>query len=122
MKKQMLFIRLYPGAVPAGTMLWLRDYGLVASHSHVWAQCDGRELSIAQYPDLFERIGHMYGKEPEKIHVRQQAPLWKRLFGIQTHVVEVPNPRYRPGVFRLPDIRNGALPLACQNGSESNGN
>ena len=116
------FIRLYPGAVPAGTILWLRDYGKAAEQSQVWARCDGRELSIAQYPDLFEVIGHRYGREPEVLHVRQQAPLWKRLFGIQTHVVEVLNPRYRPGVFRLPDIRNGALPLACQNGSESNGN
>lgn len=122
MKEQMLFIRLYPGAVPAGTMLWLRDYGLVASQSHVWAQCDGRELSIAQYPDLFERIGHDYGREPETIHIRQQAPLWKRVFGVQTHIVEVPNPRYRPGVFRLPDVRNGALPLASHIKALRNGN
>jgi len=108
MEQFAIFIRLYPGAVPVGTTLALRDYGKLSEASQCWARCDGRELSIAQYPDLFDKIGHTYGKEPETLHVRQQAPFWKRLFGVQTHVVEMPNPLYRPGVFRLPNLSASA--------------
>lgn len=34
-----------------------------------WLKCDGRELFVVEYPDLFETIGYLYGGSGDKFNI-----------------------------------------------------
>ena len=66
-----------------------------------WLECDGRFLPVSGYPGLFAAIGNTYC--PREI----PHPAWwaraLRWTGLAKPAIL--NPEYRPGSFRIPDLR-----------------
>lgn len=66
--------------------------------------CDGSSYRVEDYPQLYEVIGDNYC--PKTIYRYDRAPWWRRLLGTPYIPIAIPNPDYRPGMFRVPDLRN----------------
>lgn len=68
-----------------------------------WLPCDGRFLSVEEYPELYMAIGDSFC--PNWI-CRQPTfwESWKILFGVDVDL-KIPNPEYREGMFRIPYLR-----------------
>ena len=49
------------GIVPIGTVVPYAGGGPRLSENNGWLKCDGRSLSVDDYPDLFKAITHIYG-------------------------------------------------------------
>jgi hypothetical protein len=65
--------------------------------------CNGANVRIADYPELFELIGYNYGHFA--ITVPHRFPRLRKLFGLPVKYT-VPNPYGPPeGFFQLPDYR-----------------
>lgn len=65
--------------------------------------CDGTELKIDDYPELFRVIGDSY----QRPYYHDDSWIRKLLrdIGFNVPVKKVKNPNYREGYFKLPDLK-----------------
>lgn len=91
------------GIYPVGMVC----FAPIDHQSSEWVKADGRYLSVDAYHELFEVIGNRYCKPILREEVppgfierlRRAIPLKPRV-----EYVEVENPEYRKGYFRLPQL------------------
>ena len=72
-----------------------------------WQLCNGIRLSVSEWPELYAVIGDRFC--PEEIMEYLPRPSWQRLlmrigFSFKPRRLIEPNPDYRPGFFRIPNM------------------
>lgn len=68
-----------------------------------WLEAAGQFVPVDEYQELYEVIGDGYCPKMETALIA--IPWWKLPFTLTRPMEKVPNPKYRPGMFRIPDIR-----------------
>lgn len=64
--------------------------------------CDGAFVRVDKYPELYKAIGDIYCP-PLLKEVQPRRPWWAFFKSTASHEM-VPNPSYREGFFRIPNI------------------